>query len=608
MRSVRLRLLLSHLALVLILGVVMSSAISSFVYLGKGVDRVLEGNYTSIAAAHQMQEAVALDLLGYAQRLGTSNEDGLSAHLRAEKEFAAGLAQAGHAVNEPGESEVVDDLDRSIRKHLELVRTPDVKSAFESDRKVVIPEIESDLEELIRINQEAMARESDRAKASVQQAATRSMAIAAVALLFAVIQTISLSRSLLRPLRELTAKADELGAGKLDTRIHWTRQDELGRVASSFNTMAENLQDAKATERLRLERAKKMIDQALDNLYDPVIITDGQGLIIHLNKAAEKLFGPSPAAPRTPVIMHVGDKLIVDAIERVIAQDRAVEGEDDRSLIPLQVGEQQRTYRMRVSPMRSNDNQMLGTVTVLEDITKLKELDRLKTEFVGVAAHELRTPVSSLLMSNELLLEGAVGELEPTQREIMELQKVDLKRLERLMQELLDLTKMEAGIVHPKIAPIQPENLIRSAANQVQVAADERGVGLRIKLAPNLQPIEVDGSQIERVLINLANNGIRHTPEGGSVVLQARQESDQVIFSVADTGEGIPEAYLSKIFGRFVQVPGATGGGAGLGLAIAQNIVKAHGGKIWAESKLGAGSTFSFTLPLKHNPVNGIAP
>ena len=176
------------------------------------------------------------------------------------------------------------------------------------------------------------------------------------------------------------------------------------------------------------------------------------------------------------------------------------------------------------------------------------------------------------------------------------------------MQELLDLTKMEAGIVHPNIARTAPENMIRSAANQVQVAADERGVGLRIKLDPNLQPIEVDGSQIERVLINLANNGIRHTPEGGSVVLQARQESDQVIFSVADTGEGIPDAYLSKIFGRFVQVPGATGGGAGLGLAIAQNIVKAHGGRIWAESKLGAGSTFSFTLPLKHTPVNGIAP
>jgi len=175
--------------------------------------------------------------------------------------------------------------------------------------------------------------------------------------------------------------------------------------------------------------------------------------------------------------------------------------------------------------------------------------------------------------------------------------------LDRLMKELLDITKLQAGTSESDLRPTQCEELVEEAVSATRSVAKQKGVELSVATAPDLQPVKADRSQIERVLINLISNAIRHTRSGGHVKIRAEGGGDQVTFSVEDTGEGIPKEYLDKIFDRFVQVPGATGGGAGLGLSIAYKIVKAHGGKIWAESTLGEGSAFHFTLPTLNDAV-----
>ncbi len=262
------------------------------------------------------------------------------------------------------------------------------------------------------------------------------------------------------------------------------------------------------------------------------------------------------------------------------------------------MGEVERTYRLRASPMRDEDGSVLGAVTVLEDITHLRELDRLKTEFIGVASHELRTPVTSLLLSVQLLQEGAVGELTPDQKEVIEAQREDLERLERMMRDLLDITRLEAGVTPPRFALVAPNELADSAVQAVEAPAHAKGVWLVRDWADNLPAVRADRNQISRVLVNLLNNAVRHTPSGGNVTVSVRQEGDKVRFQVADTGTGIPAEYLPHIFERFVQVPGATRGGAGLGLSIAQTILKAHGSEIKAASLPGKGATFTFALPV----------
>jgi len=412
-----------------------------------------------------------------------------------------------------------------------------------------------------------------------------------------------LAGRLLSPLQLLTSKAEAIGAGNLEERIDWNRTDEFGALGKAFNSMAEKLLVERKNEQYRLQRAQKMSDQALESLYDPVIVTNSKGYITHLNKAAEALFGPSPEAPRQPIIAHLGDQLIMRAINKTLDLGESETSEEQVPLIPITVNGIDRTYRLRVTNIKSDDGKTLGAVAVMEDITHLKELDRLKTEFIGVASHEMRTPVASLLISAQLLDEGALGELTPSQKEVVALQKQDLNRLDRLMKELLDITKLQAGTSESDLRPTQCEELVEEAVSATRSVAKQKGVELSVATAPDLQPVKADRSQIERVLINLISNAIRHTRSGGHVKIRAEGGGDQVTFSVEDTGEGIPKEYLDKIFDRFVQVPGATGGGAGLGLSIAYKIVKAHGGKIWAESTLGEGSAFHFTLPTLNDAV-----
>jgi len=615
MRSVRMQLLVSHLLLVLLLGIVLSAAISSFVALGRGIDRVLEGNYESIIASEEMRSA----LDGYEQALtlyfANRRDDAVRKVKEARTAFAIGFDRANGSINDLVEAENVDKIAvgyRAFRDEVDRIldgTSPDAARAlYVLELSPRQRELQSELSDLARMNQEAMFRESDRAKRLVQSAAVRSLTMTGVALLVAIALTVLLSRSLLKPLKLLMRKAEAIGAGNLEVRIEGAKLEEFGALGSSFNSMAEKLQEARQKEQRRLQRAERMSDQALESLYDPVIVTDAKGRIVYLNKAAEGLFGPSPTAPRTPIIEHIGDQRIVRAIDRAVQQDSVSDSEDDATLIPIKVGEASRTYRLRATPIKDDDGVTLGAVAVLEDITHLKELDRLKSEFISVASHELRTPVGSLLMSVQLLDEGALGELTPSQKEILALQREDLERLERLMNELLDITKLEAGTSPPRFEMISPRELAKSSLQATHALAERKQIGLKMDVSKELKPVRADRSQTERVLVNLISNAIRHTPSGGIVKVRAEESGNQVTFTVEDNGEGIPREYLDKIFDRFVQVPGATGGGAGLGLAIAYNIVKAHGGNIWVESELGAGSAFRFTLPTEAPAVGDTTP
>ena len=345
-----------------------------------------------------------------------------------------------------------------------------------------------------------------------------------------------------------------------------------------------------------------MSDAALESLYDPVIVTDASGNVVHWNRAAAGLFGPEERAAGLPIARAVPDKRIVEAVENAIHRERTSAAEGEAGFVSLTSGETERTYRLRATPMRDEEHTLLGAVAVLEDITHLRELDRLKNEFIGVASHELRTPVTSLLLSSSLLQDGAAGELNADQKEIVAGQREDLERLEKMMRDLLDMTRLEAGVMPPRLERVAPRELVDAAVLAVSAQAEAKGVTLTGIAPDDLLPVRADRSQIGRVLVNLVNNAVRHTPKGGQVSVSAGAAGAGVMFAVRDNGAGIPREYLTRIFERFVQVPGATGGGAGMGLSLAQTIVKAHGGTITAESEPGVATTFTFALPTGAEP------
>jgi NtrC-family two-component system sensor histidine kinase KinB len=423
----------------------------------------------------------------------------------------------------------------------------------------------------------------------------------------AVLLALRMIGTALRPLRSLARQAEEIGAGHWMHRIEVNRNDEIGALAASFNNMAEKLREAWELEEQRLHRAEVMSDAALENLYDPVIVTDGDGKVVHWNRAASGLFGPEEPALGRPIAAAVGEQRIAEAISNAIHQEQVSAHEGEAGEVGLAVGEGKRTYRLRATPMADDNGGLLGAVAVLEDITHLRELDRLKTEFIGVASHEMKTPVTSMLLFVQLLQEGAGGPLTAQQTELVTALRADLERLERMMRDLLDIARLEAGVTPPRFEILPPRRLATAACDATASLAEAKNVALINNVSPDLPLIRADLSQLTRVLVNLINNGVRHTPAGGSITVAAELDkaSPLIWFRVTDTGEGIPKEYLERIFERFVQVPGATGHGSGLGLSIAKTIVTAHGGSISAESELGHGTTVTFSIPIAPMPDPG---
>jgi NtrC-family two-component system sensor histidine kinase KinB len=266
--------------------------------------------------------------------------------------------------------------------------------------------------------------------------------------------------------------------------------------------------------------------------------------------------------------------------------------------LPWAVDGAQRAFRVRSTPMRDADDHLVGAVTLLQDITHLSEISRLKSEFIAAASHELRTPLTSLQLGIHLLLEGSLGSMTERQQRVVQVCRDDATRLDRLMQELLDLSKIESGDTAPVRASVPASTLAHDAAESVRVQAEARGVRLNIDAPADLPSVFADRQQVQRVIVNLLTNAIRATVAGGTITVSGKPREGEVVFSVSDTGAGIPREYLSRIFEPFVQVPNAPPGGSGLGLTIARRIVEAHGGRLTVQSEPGRGSTFTFVVPV----------
>ena len=609
MRNLKIQLLVSHLLLVGLMVVVMAGAVVKFYQLGGSIDRILKDNYASVIIAQDMKEtlerqdsAATFFLAGNAPEARTQYEAN-------RRKFEQAYQTEAHNITEPGEQQAADAIrdqfavySQQIQKLLNSepstskAQADAYSRAYFAALKPAFLRLKKRAQDVLDINQAAIQRADARAKTEARQATWTGIGVTAGAAALALLFALRMIRASLTPLRSLARQAEAIGAGQYNQRIELRRTDEIGDLADAFNLMAEKLRAAWALEELRLHRAERMSDAALESLYDPVIVTDGNGAVVHWNRAAAGLFGPEEKAVGLPLARTVGDKRIVDAVENAIHQERVSAAEGEAGFVSLMTNAVERTYRLRATPMRDEENTLLGAVAVLEDITHLRELDRLKTEFISVASHELRTPVTSLLLSTQLLQEGAAGGLSSVQQEIVAAQREDLNRLERLMRDLLDITRLEAGVTPPRLEPIAPKDLIAAAVAAIAAQAEAKGVALRGDAPDDLPPVQADQGQITRVLINLIGNAVRHTPKGGKVTVQARPDGANVRFQVQDNGAGIPREYLARIFERFVQVPGATGGGAGMGLAIAQTIVKAHGGAITAESEPGMVTLFTFLL------------
>jgi NtrC-family two-component system sensor histidine kinase KinB len=601
--KLRTKLLLGYAGFVLALGVLGAWSARTLSQMSAVSGRIIAENYDSVVAAQDMKEslerqdsAALFNLLGQRERAARQ-----AAEHRAR--FDAALATAAANITETGEPEAIASIrrgrDEYYRRYDAFVNAPgDRTGLYFQSLEPTFNSVRAEADRLLRLNQEAMRRKADAASRIARRWFFVTLVLAIILMAAGVAVELSLSRSIVGPVAQLTAATTRLAAGELDISVPVRSGDEIGALAVGFNRMAERIRELRRSDLGKLLVAQQTTEAAIDSLYDPVIVTDGQGLVTRINPAAERLFGARADTLGRSIDAVARDPRIAQAVTDVLHSNAPVASESAAAVLPWAVDGSRRAFRIRSTPMQDADARLVGAVTLLEDITHLSEVSRLKSEFIAAASHELRTPLTSVQMGIHLLLEDTTGTLDERQKDILQVCREDTARLDRLMRELLDLSKLESGAVTPVFAPIRPSTLVAGAVDPLRLQIETRGLHLVVDVPPDLPHVSVDRLQIERVIANLITNAMRATASDGSITVAAVRRGNEVAISVTDTGTGIPRDYLSKIFDPFVQVPHGSGGGAGLGLTISRRIVESHGGQLTVQSEPGRGSTFAFTVPL----------
>ena len=580
--------------------------------------RIISNNYDSVVAAQEMKESLERqDSAALFALLGA--RDKAMTQLREHRaRFDASLKKAESNITEAGERDAIDAIRRDRDSYYQVfdvflarITSADDSRAPGATRTAELTErneyfthlepqfnkLRADCEHLLQLNQRAMVAKSEAAAGVAQLWFYRTLALAGLLVVAGLCLAFFMANRIVEPLRQLTATTAKMAAGDLNAEVAVSSQDEVGVLATEFNRMAGRIRQLRSSDMGKLLIAQQTTEAAIDSLYDPVIVTDGDGCVTKLNPAAEEIFG----SEKENAGKHVGevarDTRIAGAVAEALKSQRPVAGEGMSSVLPLAVAGSERAFRLRTTPMRDHEKHLLGAVTLLEDVTHLREIDRLKSEFIATASHELRTPLTSVQMGVHLLLEGAAGELNDKQAEVLGACREDCERLDKLMRDLLDLSRIEAGESQPDLQPIKARELIIDEAETLRPQVEAKALIFEVDVPVDLPLVVADRSQIERVVANLVVNSVRYTRQG-EIRIVAELRGHYVAVAVSDTGEGIPPEYLPHIFDKFVQVPGTATGGAGLGLAICRLIVEAHGGQISVQSEIGQGSTFTFTLPV----------
>lgn len=607
--KIRTKLLVGYAGFVLALGVLGAWSARTLSQMSAVSGRIISENYDSVVAAQDMKESLErqdslalFDLLGEHQRARRQ----IAEH---RARFDAALAKAAANITERGEPEQIDAIRRNrdeYYRRLDAFLAADAsdKSRYFDSLEPQFNEVRSQADALLHLNQEAMRRKADEASRIARRWSFVTLALALALMAAGIAVEVGLSNAILGPVRQLTDAITRVAGGDLDAAVHVRSADEIGTLATGFNRMAEKIRELRRSDLGKLLVAQQTTEAAIDSLYDPVLVTDSDRRLTRVNAAAERLFGPRTESIGRQIEDVTKDSRIAQAVADVLRSGNTVASESPSAVVPWGVGGSRRAFRIRSTPMRDADDRLVGAVTLLEDITHLAEISRMKSEFIADASHELRTPLTSVQMGIHLLLEDTESALTERQKDILQVCRDDTARLDRLMRALLDLSKIESGDVTPARTAIRAATLARGAVEALRLQVEGKGLKLNVDVAPDLPSVFVDEAQIERVFGNLVTNAARATASGGTITVSATARPAAVAFSVADTGVGIPPAHLANIFEPFVQVPNAPGGGAGLGLTISRRIIEAHGGELSVQSTVGKGSTFTFTVPTAEEAVS----
>ena len=434
---------------------------------------------------------------------------------------------------------------------------------------------------------------------------TRSMQIAAtisiVGLLLLVVLVLHLARVVMRPIGEMTRAVGRLRRGDFAQRVAIRRDDELGRLGDGFNRMADELEEFRRTNIGEVIHAKETLEATLDAFPDAVLVIDEERTVSAANPRAIEILGSARERGLHELPVPAETRELVDSVLRSgIAMDKTV---DLGRAIALPVGDRTRRLLPRVVPIATGR----GAVLVLSDVTDLARLDEMRLELVAVASHELRTPLTTMRMTLSMLHERAATH-EDRDRELVATAMLGVDQLSLLVDEFLDLTRIEAGQLRLQLARVSVRELIGRAVTTIAPACEQARVALDVQHGELPPSIAADAARLAMVVSNLLANAVKYTPAGGRILVRTAEDAGSLMIEVADSGPGVPPEYRERIFDRFFRVEHGASAGAGIGLYIARQVIEAHGGTIRCTASAFGGASFVVTMPVETSELTPARP
>lgn len=541
--------------------------------LRKDTGNILMANYNTLEYSRNM--LLALDEMNSDQRAVSAFETNLKKQLKNETEI--------------GESDITLQISNLFS---------DLKINTENDSLKII--IRKDIAALMKLNMNAIVQKSHIANNTAENAIIWIIITGGLCFLIAFALLVKLPGNVANPILALTESIKEIANQNYRQRLNYESHNEYGDLARSFNIMAEKLEEYSNSRLEKILKEKKRVETLINNMHDPVIGLDEHKVILFINDEALKITGLSRNEILNKPVQDIAvtndliRTLIVDLINPSAKKDEAplkIFSDEKESFFEKEI------IHIEINKTGENETELIGYVILLKNITIFKELDSAKTNFIATISHELKTPISSIKMSTQLLEHNETGILNNEQKQLIEGIKEDSTRLLQITGELLNMSQVETGNIQLNIQSTDPELIVRYAIDTTKLQAEQKKIKLQIDVETDIPDIIADAEKTAWVLINFLTNAIRYSMEDSEIVVSLQKDDKGALFSVKDFGKGIDSRYRKKIFDRYFQIPGSSKSGSGLGLAISKEFIETQGGTIGVESSPGMGSTFFFIIP-----------
>jgi signal transduction histidine kinase len=509
--------------------------------------------------------------------------------------FEAYLLKQKNNITEVGEEALTEKLSESFQK---LKNNP--------EEKTYLTDVQSYLFEIWETNLDAIEEKSTIAAHTANKSILLISVISFFCILISLLLFILLPWNISKPINELTSSLKQISGNDYSQRVSFEGHGEFGELAKSFNTMAQKLEEYNKSNISKLLAERKITETLLDKIQYPIIGFDMNLKITLTNKEFLKIAGIEGRSLIGENMLDVANENELIGKLIIIEPETENKFSFDKTVSRIQVNENERDvyFEKDIQSISYNTQDekvehTLGYVIILKNITKFMELDLAKTHFIATVSHELKTPISAIKLSLQLLENEKTGTLNEEQRGLIKSCEEDTNTLLKLVSEILNFTQVESGKIQLRIMPSNLKDTIQYAINTNKPIADRRKIRFIEDYPSEVPEVLIDKEKTAWVFTNLISNAIRYSFDNSEIKISILQTGNRVKISLTDSGQGIDPKYKNKIFDKYFKVPDTEKEGTGLGLAISKEFIEAQGGKIFVESKLGVGSTFSIVLNCK---------